>query len=128
MRLHATKVLTQPLFDESASPADSRLAEARRRLDAMLSEWGGSWKPDQVKLDRALRSARRVAIEESVQAIADAAFPPGPGDAVLEKPDSRYYRELDGLLTEVNTQSWVRGLNRWTAHRRRKATSKQENL
>lgn len=126
MRLHATKMLAQPLFDES-SPPDSRLAEARRRLEAMLDEWGGSGKPEQVKLDGALRSASRVAVEESVRAIAKAAFPPGPRDAVLGKPDSRYYRELDDLITAVITQHWVKGLDRWAAHRKRKANLPKEN-
>jgi hypothetical protein len=127
MRLHATKMLAQPLFDEPASPTDIRLAEARGRLDVMLGEWGGSWRPDPVKLDRVLRSASREAIEESARAIADAAFPPGPGDAVLGKPDSRYYRELDELIAGVITQPWVRGLDRWTDHRKRKADAQQES-
>jgi Domain of unknown function (DUF4062) len=111
--LHGTKVLAEPLLADQESPLDSRMAEARRRLQVMLSEWGGHWDADPAAFDAALRSAPRRAVEESANAIASAAFPPGPGDAVLGKPQSRYYGWLDNLIEETRAQPWVMGLDRW---------------
>jgi hypothetical protein len=111
--LHATKMLAEPLLAHSESSMDARLAEARRRLGVMLSEWGGSWKPEPGTLDDALRRAGREAVEISAGAIADAAFPPGPGDADLGKPQARFYRGVDDLIKKTRPQPWVKGLNRW---------------
>jgi hypothetical protein len=126
LRLHAVKLLAEPLLrDQEASPGD-RVAEAGRRLEAMLGEWGGHWKPKQGPLDLAFRSASRETVETSADAIADAAFPPGPGDAVLGKPDSGYYREVDDLIEKTRAQPWIRGLDRWTERRKRKPNARQE--
>jgi hypothetical protein len=113
MRLDATRILAEPLLrDQGASP-DDRVAEARRRLDVMLGEWGGHWHPEPAALDRVLQPVSREAVESSADAIADAAFPPGPGDAVLGKPGSGYYRMVDGIIENTRSQRWVRGLGRW---------------
>jgi Domain of unknown function (DUF4062) len=117
MRLHATKVLAEPLLRDQGSSPDKRLAEAGRRLKIMLGEWGGHWNPEAAALDRVFRSASLEAVERSADAIADAAFPPAPGDAVLGKLDSRYYREVDDLIEHTRAQSWVKGLDRWAEYR-----------
>jgi hypothetical protein len=117
MRLDATKVLAEPLLADGEAALDVRVAEARRRLDLMIGEWGDHWKPEPAVLDRALRSAARETVEEAADAIAAAAFPPEPGDAVLGQPQSRYYRWLDDFIEQASTQSWVMGLDRWKEHR-----------
>lgn len=142
MRLHATKVLAEPLLaspDAAAPEAGLRGlaaglrrlvagrgrrqgAEARRRLEVMLGQWGAHWEPEPGPLNRALRalgSAGRQAAggaEQSVDAIADAAFFPGPGDAVLGEPGSGYYREVNDLVVNTREQPWVMGLDRWDEH------------
>jgi energy-coupling factor transporter ATP-binding protein EcfA2 len=110
MCLHATKVLAEPLFADHEPSVDARVAEATRRLQVMLGEWGGHWEPDQAALDGALRHATRQAVEESADAIAGAAFPAGPGDAVLGKPQSRYYRWRSDFIEQTRSQPWVMGL------------------
>jgi hypothetical protein len=112
-RLHATKMLAEPLLAHGESSMDARLAEASRRLGVMLGEWGGSWKPEPGLVDHAFRTASRDAVEESAGAIADAAFPPGPGDADLGRPQARYYRGVDDLVEKTRPQPWVKGLSRW---------------
>lgn len=119
--LHATKMLAEPLLAHGEPSMDARLAEARRRLEVMLGEWGGSWKPEPGMLDDALRSASREAVEGSAGAIADAAFPPGPGDADLGEPQARYYRMVDDLIKKTRPQPWVKGLSRWAEQRREAA-------
>ncbi len=117
MRLHATKVLAEPLL--AAPGAD--LAEARRRLEVMLRQWGGHWQPDPARRDGAFGSASRQALEGAAEAIAeaiaDAAFFPGPGDAVLGKLDSGYYRQVNDLIEKTRRQPWVKGLSRWDESR-----------
>lgn len=117
MQLHAVKVMAEPALHDQASPLDARVAEASRRLKVMLGEWGDSWQPDQGERDEALGEATRKKTEESAAAIAAAAFPPGPGDAVLGEPDSDYYRVVDDLIERTRTQPWVKGLSRWAEHR-----------
>jgi Domain of unknown function (DUF4062) len=117
MQLHAVKMLTEPVLRDQASSLDVRVAEANRRLKVMLGEWGGTWRPDQGKLDEVLGAASQEKAEESAAAIAGAAFPPGPGNAVLGKPDSDYYREVDDLIERTKTQPWVKGFARWSEHR-----------
>lgn len=119
MRLHATTMLAEPLLADDESPIDARIVESRRRLEVMLNEWGGSWKPEPGPVDQAFRAASREAVEESAGAIADAVFPPGPGDAVLGQPHSRYYREVDDLIEKTRRQPWVKGLGRWAESFRR---------
>jgi len=128
-RLHATKALAEPLLATGDQALDDRAAEARRRLEVMLGEWGGHWKPEPAALDHALRSASRETVEQTADAIAAAAFPPGPGDAVLGKPGSRYYREVNDLIEKTRAQPWVRGLDRWAEHyeRRARTHAEQEN-
>jgi Domain of unknown function (DUF4062) len=117
MQMHAVKMLTEPVLRDQASSLDVRVAEANRRLKVMLGEWGGTWQPDQGKLNEALGAASQERAEESAAAIAGAAFPPRPGDAVLGKPDSDYYREVDDLIERTMTQPWVKGFARWSEHR-----------
>jgi hypothetical protein len=114
--LHATRPLAQPLFEESASTADGRLAETKRRLNVMLAEWGDYWKPDERKLDEAFGSADRRIVEQ-FGTIAAAAFWPAPGEADLGEPDSRYYQLVNDLIEETEAQPWVKGLQRWKEHR-----------
>jgi Domain of unknown function (DUF4062) len=114
MRLHATRVLAEPLLADPPSPG-----EARRRLAVMLGQWGGHWQPDPARLDRVFGSASRQAPEQTADAIADAAFFPGPGDAVLGKLDSGYYRQVEDLIQQTVTQPWVKGLDRWNEHRQK---------
>jgi hypothetical protein len=121
MRLHAAKMLAEPLLHDPGSSPEARLAEARRRLEVMLGEWGGHWKPDPGPRDLAFSSARLDAVEGSAGTIADAAFPPGPGDAVLGKPSSRYYREVDDLIDKTRARPWVKGLDRWAEHHSQQA-------
>jgi hypothetical protein len=116
-RLHAAKMLAEPLLAHGESSTDARLAEARRRLGVMLGEWGGSWKPEPSTLDDALRSACREDVERSAGAIADAAFPPGPGDADLGRPQARYYQGVNDLIKKTRPQPWVKGLSRWAEQR-----------
>jgi hypothetical protein len=113
MRLHATKALAEPLL----APPGADLAEAQRRLDVMLGEWGGHWRPEPRVLEDALGSASRQAVETIADAIADAAFFPGPRDAVLGIPGSEYYQELNDLIENTREQPWVTGLDRWDKHR-----------
>jgi adenylate kinase len=117
VQLRATKVLAEPLLASDGAPPEARLAEARRRLAVMLHEWGGSWEPDPAELDAALRSASPDHVEKSAVAIADAAFPPGPGGAVLGQPASSYYRQVQDRIEQTRTQPWVAGLARWESHR-----------
>ena len=117
MRLHAVKILAEPLLHDPGSSLDDRVSEAKRRLEVMLREWGGHWKPEPGPLDLAFRSASLDAVEDSADAIAAAAFPPEPGDAVLGKPDSRYYREINDLIEKTRARPWVKGLGRWKDHR-----------
>jgi len=111
MRLHAAKVLVESLLADPLSPD-----EARHRLDVMLGQWGGHWKPVPGPLNKALRSASQKK-PESADAVADAAFFPGPGDAVLLKPDLDYYRRVNDLVEKIGQQSWVKGLDRWKKYR-----------
>jgi hypothetical protein len=119
MQLRAVKTLAEPVLHDQASSLNARVAEANRRLTVMLGEWGDTWRPDQAKLDQALREASREKPEQSAAAIAGAAFPPGPGDAVLGKRDSDYYRTVDDLIERTRTQSWPAGLARWADRDRR---------
>jgi hypothetical protein len=119
--LQATKMLAEPLLAPGESSMDARLAEARRRLEVMLDEWGGSWTPEPGTLDEALRRASREDVEGSAGAIADAAFPPGPGDADLGRPQARYYQGVDDLIERTRPQPWVKGLSRWAEQRREAA-------
>jgi Domain of unknown function (DUF4062) len=122
--LHATTMLAWPLLHDHESALDARLAEARRRLAVMLGEWGGSWQPDQGKLDAALRAASRADredVEKSARAIADAAFPLGPGDALIGKPGADYYSRLGELIDKTRTQPWVKALGRWDKYRERRS-------
>ena len=112
MRLHAAKILAEPLLAGQPSPV-----EARRRLEVMLGQWGGHWRPDPGALDQALGSASRPDVARSVGAIAGAAFFPGPGNAVLLKPKSDYYRRVNELIEQTRQQTWVKGLDRWDKHR-----------
>jgi hypothetical protein len=114
MRLHATKLLAAPLLTESGGRA-----EFMRRLGVMLGEWGGHWQPAPGSLDLALSKADLGAVEASADAIADAAFFPAPGEAVLGKPNSRYYGQVNDLIERTRTQPWVKGLGRWAEHRAR---------
>jgi Domain of unknown function (DUF4062) len=108
MRLHATKMVAEPLLADPPSPA-----EAQRRLEVMLAQWGGHWKPEQGWLDGALGSDSQRDVEKWADGIANAAFFPGPGNAVLLKPDSEYYRQVNDLIEKTRKQPWVRGLARW---------------
>jgi hypothetical protein len=139
MRLHAAKVLAEPVLGSAGSAGIEaglrgfvagrgrrQRAEGRRRLDVMLAQWGGHWEPEPGPLNRAFRalgSAGRQtaegveAMEQSFDALADAAFFDGPGDAVLGEPDSKYYRKVSDLIETVGKQPWVRGLGRWNSHR-----------
>jgi hypothetical protein len=114
--LHATKPLAQPLFEESASTADDRLAETKRRLNVMLAEWGDYWKPDERKLDEAFGSADRRIVEQ-FGTIAAAAFWPAPGEADLGEPDSRYCQLVNDLIEKTEAQKWAKGFQRWKEHR-----------
>jgi Domain of unknown function (DUF4062) len=115
--LFATKVLIDPVLHDQGPSQDARLTEARRRLAVMLGEWGGSWEPDPVRVDQALREASQQDTEKFARAIADAAFPPGPGNAVLRKPGSGYYRQIHDLIEKTRSQPWVKGLRRWAKQR-----------
>jgi hypothetical protein len=117
IQLHAVKVLAEPVLHDQASSRDARVAEASRRLKRMLGEWGDTWQPDRAKLDQALGEASREKAEASAAAIAGASLPPGPGNAVLGKPDSDYYREVDDLIERTRTQTWVKGFSRWAKDR-----------
>jgi energy-coupling factor transporter ATP-binding protein EcfA2 len=110
MCLHATSALAETLLADQEPSLDRRVAEATRRLQVMLGEWGGHWEATQATLDDALHHATRQAPEESADAIASAAFPPGPGDAVLGKPRSRYYEQLGDFIKRTRSQPWVMGL------------------
>jgi hypothetical protein len=99
-----------PRPDDAAPEPDDQ----RRRANGDAGRMGGSWQPDPAKLDQALREASREDAERSAAAIAGAAFPPGPGDAVLGKPDSGYYLMVGDLIERTRTQRWVAGLARWT--------------
>jgi Domain of unknown function (DUF4062)/ATPase family associated with various cellular activities (AAA) len=114
--LGATRLLVQPLLDESSS-ADGGLAEARRRVNVMLAEWGDAWQPDERKLGEALGSADRRNVEQFAGTIAAAAFWPAPGDADLGQPDSRYYQLVNDLIEKTEAQPWVKGFQRWKEHR-----------
>jgi hypothetical protein len=109
--LYATKPLVQPLFEVSASTVDSRQAETKRRLNVMLAEWGDHWKPDELKLDKALGADRR-SVEDFASGIAAAAFWRAPGEADLGQPDSGYYRSINELIEKMEPQQWVKGLQR----------------
>jgi hypothetical protein len=128
--LDATRILAMSLLADQETALDDRVAETERRLGVMLGEWGGHWKPDPAALDDALRTASRETAEQAADAIAAAAFPPGPGDAVLGKPGSRYYRWLDNFIEKTSTQPWIRGLDRWAEHRKPQAGTdpQQDNL
>jgi hypothetical protein len=118
--LHATRPLARALFEESASTADGRLAETKRRLNVMLAEWGDYWKPDERKLDEALGSADRRIVEQFAGTIAAAAFWPAPGEADLGEPESQYCQLVNDLIEKTETQPWVKGLQRWREHLRDK--------
>jgi hypothetical protein len=119
IRLHAAKPLVEPLLRVLPKPAVSRedpgalLAEARRRLQVMLSQLDGAWKPDTGKLDRALESVAWDHLPATVGALADVAFPPGPDDAMLLAPQTQYHQWVRDLVSHVRPQPWVRGLHRW---------------
>jgi hypothetical protein len=57
--------------------------------------------PEPGKLDLAFRSASRKTVEKSASGIADAAFSPEQGDAVVGRPDSGYYWRVDSLIAET---------------------------
>jgi hypothetical protein len=115
--LNAVKMLAEPVLHDQAASLAVRMDEASRRLKVMLSEWSGSWQADQAKLDQALREASLETTKQSAAAIAEAAFPSEPGDAVLGKPDSDYYRGVNDLIERTRTQRWVKGLGRWAEKR-----------
>ncbi len=125
VRWRATGLLADQLWADAGS-SGAALAEARRRRDVMLREWGGHWQPEPDTLDTALNLASchaagqptEKSVDEIVDAIADAAFFPGPENAVLLKPDSDYYREVNDLIENTREQPWVRGLDRWDKHRK----------
>lgn len=105
---YAAKVLAEPLLENQEVPMDERLAEARRRLDAMLAPWGGAWAPDERNLAAAFRSASREAAEATIDAISDAAFPPGPDDADLGFPLTDYHQQVRNLARQIRAQPWVK--------------------
>jgi hypothetical protein len=107
IRLHAVRVLTEPLLHDQGIPADARLAEARRRLQLMLAPWGGAWEPDPARLDEALRAASRDAADTTADTLSDVAFPPGPDDDVLGFPGTRFHRDVRNLIERARSQPWV---------------------
>jgi hypothetical protein len=122
IRLQSAKMLVEPLLRDQGSPLKDRLAEAQQRLETMLGSWGGSWEPDHDALDRALRSASRNALGSAVDTIADAAFPPGPGDAVLQFPKTEYHEKVRDRIERTRTRPWVKTLGRlkhWDNARKR---------
>jgi hypothetical protein len=121
MQMHAVKMLAEPVVRDQASSLDARVAEADRRLKVMLGEWGDTWQPDEAKLDKALSEASQDKAAESAAAIAGAAFPPGPGNAVLGQPDSDYYRGVHDLIERTHTQPWAKGFTRWAEQREQDA-------
>jgi Domain of unknown function (DUF4062) len=110
--LHALQALAEPLLQDSQSPPQDRQAEARRRLEVMLRPWQDAWEPDQDKLAAAFGSASRQDLEQTVRAIAAAAFPPEPDDAMLRKPDLRYYIDVRARVQALRGQEWATGLGR----------------
>jgi len=108
----AAKVLADALLRDQETPLEDRVAEARRRLEAMLAPWGGSWTPDDSKLTAAFRWASREAAEATVDAIGDAAFPPGPDDAVLGFPLTPYHQRVRDLVRRTRVQPWVKARRR----------------
>jgi hypothetical protein len=115
--LHATSPLARPLLEESATTADGRLAETKRRLNVMLAEWGDCWTPDEGRLDEAVGSADRPSVEQFAGMIAAAVFWPPPGEADLGQPDSHYCHVVNELIEKTQAQQWVKGLRRWKGHR-----------
>jgi len=114
-RSHAAKVLAEALLRDQGTPLAVRVAEAGRRLEVMLAQWGGTWTPDADDLAAAFRSASLEAAEATVDAIGDAAFPPGPDDAVLGFPLTDYYRQVRDLVRRTRTQPWVKMQSRLDA-------------
>src|SRR5580658_115713 len=112
---HAAKVLAEPLLRDQETPPEDRLAEAGRRLEAMLAPWGGSWTPDAAELAAAFGSASREAAEATLDAISHAAFPPGPEDAVIGFPLTDYHQRVRDLVRRTRTQPWVKAQRRLSA-------------
>lgn len=115
IRLHAAKPLLQVLPKPTTSQEDpgALLAEARRRLQVMLSQLDGAWEPDTDELDSALESVAWEHLPTTVGTLADVAFPPGPDDAMLLAPHTEYHQRVRDLVSHVRPQPWVRGLGRW---------------
>jgi hypothetical protein len=113
---------TKPLFGESASTEDGRLAETKRRLDVMLAPWGDYCKPKERarKLDEVFGSADRRNVVQFAGAIAAAAFWAAPGETDLGRPDSGYCQSVNDLIEKTEAQKWVQGLERWKKHREKK--------
>jgi hypothetical protein len=107
MRLHAVKVLAEPLLHDPGLAPASRLPEAHRRLQLMLAPWGGSWAPDLDRLDDAFRAASRNSPETTASTISDAAFPPGPADGDFGSPDAQFYRVSRSIIERSRNQPWV---------------------
>ena len=112
---HAAKVLAEALLADQAAPREARLAEASRRLSAMLDQWSGAWEPDDRKLAAVFGLARREQAAATVDAIADVAFPPGPDDTGLGFPLSEYLQQISALVRQIRTQPWVRAQRRLDA-------------
>jgi Domain of unknown function (DUF4062)/AAA ATPase domain len=116
IRLHAAKPLLDALLRPTAGQEepDARLAEARRRHHVIISQLDGGWEPRTAELDRALRAVIGKALTgAAVAAVADAAFPPGPDDAMLLAPQTQYHQWVKDLVSHVRPQQWVKGLGRW---------------
>jgi tetratricopeptide (TPR) repeat protein len=106
-RLRAVRVLAEPLLHGESTGPDAGMAEARRRLRAMLAPWGGSWEPDPARLERALTAATRNAPEATADTIGDTGFRSGPDDDVLGFPATAFHSEVRNLIERTRGQTWL---------------------
>lgn len=124
IRLRAVQAFAEPLYRDEGQDQAVRLAEAERRLRLLLAPWGESWAPDQAVVANALGSASRDDVAGTADRISAAAFPRGPEDEELGRPEAGYHRDVRSIVEQTRTQPWVRGLksvDRWDDVRQERA-------